>query len=354
MTSKMKMKKNTKTITKSDVATLFDVIRRKNLSDFYDIGGQILVDPKDAKREALWLERSKDSKVLAVGHTDVRLYGEPRITLDYKHINCPQLDDRLGCWLILHPLLRLLPKDMPFDVLLTDNEEIGDSTADLFNPDKQYNWIFEFDRNGQEVVMYDYETPELKELMKEYGFDVGRGSFTDICMLDRLGCAAFNIGTGYYKEHTKECYANLEETAENVEKFIAFYKDQYHNHLLGDVVKAQKKRENKWSGNRSPNMFTEESYKADEGYDYTDNYYRDEDKVEVDDTIMFEEETDPHVYETGDYSALTSETIDILLAEDAALRTEYWEAVTVPQINKVLAKIQAKYVNQDYEGKVEV
>jgi hypothetical protein len=345
--------KMTKTITNSDVVTLFDVIRRKNLSDFYDVGGEVLVDPKNKDREAIYLKRNPKSKVLAVGHTDVVLYGDPRITLDYKQVNCPQLDDRLGVWLILHPLVKALPKDMPFDVLLTDREEVGDSTANLLNPDKQYNWIFEFDRKGQEVVMYDYQTPELKKLMEDFGFEVGHGSFTDICMLDRLGCAAFNFGTGYHKEHSKDCYANLEETAENVEKFVKFYKANYHTHLLGDADKAKKKRENKWNGSRSTNLFTQKSYDEDHAYDYTDRYYLD-DQTEVYDESAKEADSIDFYELAEPIKGLTNETIDILLANDAELRAEYWEATTSKQVAKILKKINDKYVNQDYEGKVEV
>ncbi len=156
------------------------------------------------------------------------------------------MDDRLGVWLITKVLKTILPKELPYDILLTTGEESGDSTASLFTRDNhQYNWMFEWDRKSTEVVMYSYETKELKSLLQDYKFKVGFGSFTDICYLNRLNCAGFNFGTGYYGEHSKSCYALLVETIENVEKFIPFYKDQYHNHLLGDQQAANNRMDNK-------------------------------------------------------------------------------------------------------------
>lgn len=176
----------------------------------------------------------RGSNVLAVAHLDwVKFNQHPVIRKQYQNIRisqCPQLDDRLGAWMILDVLPRA---GITCDVLLTDSEESGNSTAKHFNPPKKYNWIMEFDRAGSDVVMYDYEDKEVRDLMREYEYRVGSGSFTDICELQDLGCKAFNFGVGYHNQHTDECYANLSETFDSFRKVQEFYehwKDEHFPH----------------------------------------------------------------------------------------------------------------------------
>jgi hypothetical protein len=164
------------------------------------------------------------SNVLAVVHADVApsIYNIRRSyrRTDDDFVLSPSLDDRLGLTIILDELPKL---GINVDVLITDDEEIGRSTAQLFNPTKSYNWMFQFDRRGHDVVMYNYETTENVRLLERFGFEVGVGSFSDICYLDFLGIVGFNFGTGYYLEHTKNSYADLQLTSEMVEKFARFY-----------------------------------------------------------------------------------------------------------------------------------
>jgi hypothetical protein len=176
----------------------------------------------------------RGSNVLAVAHLDwVKFNPNPVIRKQYQNIRiskCPQLDDRLGAWMMLDVLPRA---GITCDVLLTDSEESGNSTAESFNPPKKYNWIMELDRAGSDVVMYDYEDKEVRDLMREYEYKVGVGVFTDICELQDLGCKAFNFGVGYHNQHTDECYANLSETFDSFRKVQEFYehwKDEHFPH----------------------------------------------------------------------------------------------------------------------------
>lgn len=165
----------------------------------------------------------KGSKILGVCHRDTVMFNrDPKITR--KSIrNCPQLDDRLGLWVLMDYLPQV---GAPvFDILITDSEEVGNSTAQFFDAPREYNWIFEFDRAGTDVVFYDYETDDLEDLFFEYGFETGSGSFTDICFLSHLGCAGFNIGTGYYRQHTPGCFAILKETKRQARRFAELMND---------------------------------------------------------------------------------------------------------------------------------
>lgn len=132
------------------------------------------------------------------------------------------LDDRLGAYVILE----LLPKlGITCDWLLTTDEEIGRSTAEEFETSKGYNWMFQFDRGGTDVVMYEYETWRLVELVEDCGARVGMGSFSDICLLGHLGCTGFNWGVGYQDYHGPRAHAWLEDTFRMVARFVKFYNE---------------------------------------------------------------------------------------------------------------------------------
>jgi hypothetical protein len=169
----------------------------------------------------LFLDRG--GSVLAVAHLDYVGASKhfERATLDgQEHIFSMALDDRLGAYLLLDELPKL---GLNFDVLLTEGEESMNSTASDFVPPKEYNWLFSFDRAGTDVVMYDYEDTQMKTLLKSSGFDVGFGSYSDICDLESLGCKAFNFGTGYYENHTRLSYMLPTLTSLMVNKFVPFF-----------------------------------------------------------------------------------------------------------------------------------
>ena len=158
--------------------------------------------------------RDNGARVLGVAHLDVVMKSKPRRYDDY--IMCPQLDDRLGVWI----LLDVLPKmNIQVDVLLTTGEESCRSTGEFFTPIKDYNWVVEFDRAGSDVVFYQYEdfAPSWK------GWKIGDGSFSDISVMDHLGVMCANVGIGYHAQHTKNCWADLRETAAQVKHFAEFY-----------------------------------------------------------------------------------------------------------------------------------
>ncbi len=163
------------------------------------------------------------AKVLAVAHLDTVLDAKPRWKGkgSKRRIVCPQLDDRLGAWVILDLLPRL---GIKVDVLLTDSEEVGNSTAQYFPQTDYYNWAFSFDRAGLDVVMYDYETCAFRAILEGYGYNVGWGSFSDICSL-RTGTACMNFGVGYHYQHSYRCCAKMSDTEYAVDMFREFHKD---------------------------------------------------------------------------------------------------------------------------------
>lgn len=159
-------------------------------------------------------------EILFVGHLDCVMWGKPKASKG-RISKCPQLDDRLGVAIILELLSEIISE--PFDILLCDLEEVGQSTAQYFRTDKQYRWCCEFDRAGSDCVLYQYDDGTLADTISDCGIEIGRGAFSDISYLDHLGCQCVNWGCGYHDQHTKGCYARIAEVDSQIAKFANWY-----------------------------------------------------------------------------------------------------------------------------------
>jgi hypothetical protein len=94
--------------------------------------------------------------------------------------------------------------------------------------------MFQFDRAGTDVVMYQFENPDMCDMLESMGFVVGLGSFSDIAWMDELGCKGFNFGTGYDDNHGRMSHMFIRETCAMVAKFVRFYRkyrDVYMEHI---------------------------------------------------------------------------------------------------------------------------
>lgn len=191
--------------------------------DFDEYAKRVDLEPSSKGRERFYYYKDNGSDVLAIAHLDsVQDDGTCNVMTTSAGLLATSgtLDDRLGAYVILE----LLPKlGITCDWLLTTDEELGQSTADCFETTKDYNWMFQFDRGGTDVVMYEYETTELRDLVERSGARVGMGSFSDICMLEFLECAGFNWGVGYQDYHGPRSHAWLEDTFRMVARFVKFY-----------------------------------------------------------------------------------------------------------------------------------
>lgn len=183
-----------------------------------------------------FLFSNREAPILAVAHLDVVERLKPEFAMaqmqghekpeDKVYAWTPFGDDRAGVYTLLYHLPKL---GLKYDVLLTTGEETGMTSARQFKSEKQYNWIFEFDRKGDDVVMYSYEDGELgkdkffDKLLALFGMTLGTGSFSDIEALQDLKCIGFNIGTGYHHEHTQDSYIDLEQLEAQIERFCKFY-----------------------------------------------------------------------------------------------------------------------------------
>lgn len=176
-------------------------------------------------RKHIFIDRG--ASVLAVAHADsVQAYAGFGYTKDT--LRCATLDNRLGLYLAVYHMPSV---GINVDVLITDGEERGNSSAQDFVSDKQYNWIYSFDRTGDDVVLYGYEDDATEDLMTSYGFKVGMGSYSDISELEHLGCKGMNFGCGMYNYHGKDAWADLGELDLNLSLFSNFYRAMAGEHL---------------------------------------------------------------------------------------------------------------------------
>ncbi|MCK9428682.1 MAG: hypothetical protein M0R17_01555 [Candidatus Omnitrophica bacterium] len=207
-------------------------IALSNIEDFKKYGD--VTETKDG----IYIFIDRGSSILAVAHLDTVQSSQHYYTLQHDEeelIHNAQLDDRLGAYIILNVLPKL---GVNADILLTEGEETGKSTARHFVPTKAYNWVFEFDRAGTDAVLYQYDDEATRKLLEEQGIHVGKGSFSDTAVLDHLGVKAINFGTGAYDSHNEESHAVVPQVQHCVSKFVKFY------NAMKDTTLPHKAKEN--------------------------------------------------------------------------------------------------------------
>lgn len=209
-------------------------------SAFYKEGG---------KGKFAFYFKDNEADILAIAHMDSvqskKDFGVAKYISGREVVLSPTLDDRLGVYVICE----LLPKlGLKTDILLTTDEESGNSTAKLFQTDKKYKWMFQFDRAGTDVVMYQYENKEALDKLKGVGFLTATGSASDISKLDDLGCLGFNFGIGYQDYHFERAHADLMDVVEQVGRFLEFHKVYCREHMAYDKSKRPTSMIHRYSG----------------------------------------------------------------------------------------------------------
>jgi len=176
--------------------------------------------------------KDNGSNILAIAHLDSVL---PYMHFDIARLKigtmiyCTTLDDRLGAYLILD---HLPSAGLKYDILLTTNEEGGNSTAKDFKPPqgKSYNWMFMFDRKGITSTVYTFEENGLKwmKALASAGLTLEKGTYSCIKNLTFLGCKGVNLGTGYHNNHHIMAHAWKDEILQQVRAFVTFYEGNYN------------------------------------------------------------------------------------------------------------------------------
>jgi len=195
------------------------------IEDYALIPGSRRVECGEGGKDGTYVFIDRGADILAVAHRD-------HVVENAKHfywaamandnvIYTPVLDDRLGCWIINN----VLPKmGFNFDILFTEGEETGNSTAAFFPgiEGKQYKFIVEFDRKEDDAVTYQFDRKVWEDALKDSGFKVNKGMFSDIGMLSHLKACAVNIGCGYKDYHSERANASINQLYQQLVRFKAF------------------------------------------------------------------------------------------------------------------------------------
>ena len=180
--------------------------------------GEVRTGPDGRKHSFI----DNGGSVLAIAHLDSVLRYEHFYYVEIgksRRILSTVADDRLG----VYTITKLLPSmGLKFDILLTTDEETGRSTAAHFSTAKKYNWMFMFDRRGEDAVTYMYDSKDWKAAL-EVDFKLGNGSASCISKMEGLGVSAVNIGGGYHDEHQELCYIDIDEWSRQVARFAKFF-----------------------------------------------------------------------------------------------------------------------------------
>jgi len=225
--------KKLKSICNLDPKSVFKLLEKQ--------GGIISQDKQGNKHGYL----DNDSNILAVCHVDT-VQSSQFFKIKKELILSPRLDDRLGIYTSLFHLPKM---GIKLDILLTDNEEIGQTTASNFVPKKDYHWIVGFDRKGTGVVLYNYDSVNWKNAISDF-FAIQQGTYSDISELEDLKISAVNVGIGYHNEHSKDAYMVKKEFLYQIECFEKFYK-KYKNTVFPHVPSVGFGKWTKWTNNDS-------------------------------------------------------------------------------------------------------
>jgi len=183
---------------------------KKSIFKYFD---EYVEDFYDFNKRRIFIDRG--SNILFIAHLDTVCKPPCFVKRKNEKLWAVGLDDRLGC-LIAYELSQRYKADL----LLTDLEESGKSTAQWFNCG-DYNWIVEFDRRGDDVVTYGRTSKEFEDALGEF-WEIGEGSFSDICFLETNVCC-MNLGIGYEKAHSDNSYVNLSIMNKQLNKFREFF-----------------------------------------------------------------------------------------------------------------------------------
>jgi hypothetical protein len=183
----------------------------------------------------------RGGKVLGIAHLDSHGTQIPLArsqVRDDVYWHHSRMDDRLGVYVIMDLLPRM---GIVCDVLLTTGEEIGRSTGKDFALDfkgcgvkgapEAYNWIFSFDREGDQAVLYQYMSKEWTDTVQAVGFPTGRGTFSDITSMGELGVKGLNVGTGLCFGHSSEAFFKESVFQKNLARFRDFYFKNVNTHF---------------------------------------------------------------------------------------------------------------------------
>lgn len=184
------------------------------------------IDRGTGDQRFVYIPGFRSDRVLLVAHADTYFDGQSGYPADvfvqggilrstHPDLACGA-DDRAGCAMLWQM------RDLGHSLLITSGEEKGRRASTWLmekNPDladeinRTHSFVVQLDRcNGTDFKCYDVGTPHFRRYVEDVtGYtEPDRSSYTDICTLCR-DIPGVNLSIGYYHEHTKEEYLDLEQ-----------------------------------------------------------------------------------------------------------------------------------------------
>jgi len=205
-------------------------IFRKTENQLLDYLSEILIkkgyDENDIQITDHYIYVKGDLPVMLVAHLDtvhsqipINIFKDEEFNLMWS----PQglgADDRAG----VYAILQLADSYKPH-ILFTTEEETGGfgarkATEDLSFYLEDIKFVIELDRQGKnDAVFYDCDNVDFVDYIEKYGFIKSYGSFSDISILCPIwGIAGVNLSIGYYFQHSKQEYLNVNEMEQTIDK----------------------------------------------------------------------------------------------------------------------------------------
>ena len=199
-------------------------------------------------------------------------------------------DDRCGTFAVLYILANQLKENKPKPtILFTTNEEIGCLGASKASREipkdmiEHLKFLVEIDRRGtDDCVFYGTRNKVFEEFIESFGFVKAHGSCSDISKLSPAwDIASTNLSSGYFSEHTKSEYINVNNLMNTINKII--------NILADDRTINGEKFEYQPDPEPEPVKYgyqpTKYSYGYGYGYGYGDYMYGEDYWDDIDDGI---------------------------------------------------------------------
>lgn len=218
-----------------------------------------------------------NNPIMLMAHLDTVHEQQPEIIItDGRRYWSPEGiggDDRCGVIGILTILANTTERPQ---ILFTTDEEIGCVGTSTFvkeNPNVKANFGIEIDRRGyNQVVFYDCGNTDFIKMMTEvYEFDEQIGSFSDCKVIgEAYDFATANCSAGYWNEHTKTEYVDMNALFFTAIKIVAILETQKDKEFTHDTIKRYYNYYDYYKNNSKKSMEEEdfEYLDADTWFDF--------------------------------------------------------------------------------------
>ena len=222
-----------KKLAKQDIKLLIDLFKMTDIelhNFLYKKLKNIYGKDKIVRKEGKYLV-AVGSKIGLVAHLDVFGTTPPKeIVYNKEYItaidNVLGADDRTGVFIIL----KILKLGFKPTIIFTHDEEIGCEGAKTFTEDFSdigVKYLIQLDRRGNGVVFYNNDNQEFIQYILSFRDKEEFGSFSDISILcPQCNVSGCNLGVGYYNEHTKGEYQNIQELEEAIKVTMQLLQDE--------------------------------------------------------------------------------------------------------------------------------